>query len=232
MALRLASSRALAGLRTSSALSRATYATTPATRPPPEEKAKSVIDALPGNNIVTKTGIITLGTGAAAFAVSKEIYVFNAETIVMASFIGIAAIIYRSLKEPIKEYTDSQIDRIMGILTKARADHRVAVQEKIGSVGQMSDIVDVTRTLFQMSREMTELEARAYELKQRTAYVGDIKNTLDGWVRYEASVREREQKKVAALVMEELTKRLADPKVQQDILNQSIAEIQALAKKA
>jgi F-type H+-transporting ATPase subunit b len=35
---------------------------------------------------------------------------------------------------------------------------------------------------------------------------------LDGWVRYEANLREQEQKKLAAQVIEKVTSALSDPK--------------------
>lgn len=40
----------------------------------------------------------------------------------------------------------------MGVMQKARDDHKVAVKERIDSVGQMANIVDVTQALFDMSR--------------------------------------------------------------------------------
>ena len=38
------------------------------------------------------------------------------------------------------------------ILRKAREDHKTAVQERIDTVGQLGDIVDVTKALFAMSK--------------------------------------------------------------------------------
>ncbi|ORZ30685.1 hypothetical protein BCR44DRAFT_1503527 [Catenaria anguillulae PL171] len=238
MALRIASARtaAAAAIRASApAAPRMASARLMSTesRPEPAQKAKSVIDALPGNNIVSKTGILTLGTGAAAFAISKEIYVFNEETLILASFLGIATLLYRGMKEPIVQWSEGRIANIMSVLTQARADHKAAVAEKIDSVAEMADVVDVTKALFDMSKNMAKLEAEAYELKQRTAYVADIKSTLDAWVRHETSVRERQQKELAERVLARLNAALADPKIQQDILNQCIADIETIsAKKA
>ncbi|KAI9173089.1 atp4 subunit B of the stator stalk of mitochondrial F1F0 ATP synthase [Blastocladiella emersonii ATCC 22665] len=236
MALRLAAAtRAAAGLRAMAPVPRVALASrqySSETRPEPAQKAKSVIDALPGNNIVSKTGIVTLGTGAAAFAISKEIYVFNEETLILASFLGIATLLYRGMKEPIVQWSEGRISNIMNILTQARADHKAAVAEKIDSVAEMADVVDITKSLFAMSKSMAALEAEAYELKQRTAYVAEIKGTLDAWVRHETSVRERQQKELAEKVLARLNAALADPKIQADLVNQCIADIEGLAKKA
>jgi F-type H+-transporting ATPase subunit b len=59
---------------------------------------------------------------------------------------------------------------------------------------------------------MAVLEGKAYELKQRTQYVSDIKSTLDAWVRHETSIREREQKELASRVMDKLMTQLKDSK--------------------
>ncbi|KAI9221348.1 hypothetical protein BC828DRAFT_404994 [Blastocladiella britannica] len=233
MALRLAVRSAPAGFRSVSAVSHVAprlYSTE--TQPEPAVKAKRFVDTLPGNNIVSKTGILTLGTGAAAFAISKEIYVVNEETMILASFLGIATVLYRNMKEPIVQWSEGRISSIVNILTQARADHKAAVAEKIDSVAEMADVVDVTKALFAMSRNMAALEAEAYELKQRTTYVAEIKGTLDAWVRHETSVRERQQKDLAERVLRRLNESLADPKTQTELVNQCIADIEALSVKA
>lgn len=51
--------------------------------PPPEQKAAEIIQSVPSNNLVTKTGTVVLGTGLLATAISQELYVMNEETVVM-----------------------------------------------------------------------------------------------------------------------------------------------------
>jgi hypothetical protein len=41
---------------------------------------------------------------------------------------------------------------VNNILRKAREDHKNAVQERIETVGQLGDIVDITKALFTMSK--------------------------------------------------------------------------------
>jgi F-type H+-transporting ATPase subunit b len=119
------------------------------------------------------------------------------------------------------------IQRIKNVLYKARNDHKSAVNERIDQVGQMKDIVDVTKNLFALSRETAKLEAEAFELKQKVSVAQEVKATLDSWVRYEATVREREQKQLAAFLIEKIQKDLEDPKVQQQILDQAVLDVQS-----
>src|ERR1700738_711474 len=60
--------------------------TAPNTDPPlpdPKTRAAALIDALPGNSLLSKTGFLTVGTAALATAVSKELYIFNDESVIL-----------------------------------------------------------------------------------------------------------------------------------------------------
>ncbi|KAI8365755.1 hypothetical protein BD560DRAFT_401589 [Blakeslea trispora] len=196
----------------------------------PKEKANSIINALPGNSLVSKTGYLTLGTGIATFMISKEIYVFNEETLVLVASTGLLGLLLKYLREPFTNMANEHIERIKNVLVQARNDHKSAVQERINEVGQMKDLVDVTKALFELSRETAKLEAEAFTLKQQVAVATEVKATLDSWVRHEANVREREQKQLAAHLIEKINKDLQDPKIQQQILEQAIVDVQKIAK--
>jgi F-type H+-transporting ATPase subunit b len=119
------------------------------------------------------------------------------------------------------------INRIKTVLTEARNDHKAAVTERINEVGQMKDLVGVTKALFELSRETAQLEAEAFKLKQQVAVAHEVKATLDSWVRHEANVRDREQKQLAAFLIEKINKDLQDPKIQQQILEQAVVDVQS-----
>ncbi|KAG0170667.1 atp4 subunit B of the stator stalk of mitochondrial F1F0 ATP synthase [Apophysomyces sp. BC1015] len=193
----------------------------------PKQKATSIIESLPGNSFVSKTGFVTLSTGLATFLISKEIYVFNEETLVLIASGGLLAVLIKYLREPYNNMANEHISRIKNILNQARLDHKSAVQERIDQVGQMKDLVDVTKALFELSRETAKLEAEAFALKQQVAVAQDVKGTLDSWVRHEANVREREQKQLAAFLIEKIHKDLQDPKIQQQILEQAVLDVQS-----
>lgn len=48
----------------------------------PKVKAKSILDALPGNSLVSKTAILSSAAGLSIYALSNEYYVVNEETVV------------------------------------------------------------------------------------------------------------------------------------------------------
>ncbi|KAG0178652.1 atp4 subunit B of the stator stalk of mitochondrial F1F0 ATP synthase [Apophysomyces sp. BC1034] len=197
----------------------------------PKQKASSILDALPGNSLVSKTGYVTLSTGLATFLISKEIYVLNEETLVLVASAGLLGVLVKYLREPFTNMANEHIDRIKNILNQARVDHKTAVEERIEEVGQMKDLVDVTKALFELSRETAQLEAEAFQLKQEVAVAQEVKGTLDSWVRHESNVREREQKQLAAYLIEKIHKDLQDPSIQQQILDQAVLDIEKVASK-
>lgn len=95
----------------------------------------------------------------------------------------------------------------------------------------MADIEQVTSSLYAMSREIAQMEAEAYELKQRALFSSEVKSVLDSWVRHEASVREREQKSLVQSVIDNITKRVGDKDFQTAYLNQCLMDVEAMAKK-
>jgi F-type H+-transporting ATPase subunit b len=78
-----------------------------------------------------------------------------------------------------------------------------------------------------MAQETAELEAKAYELEQSTALAAEAKSVLDSWVRYESSVKQRQQKELAENIIAKVKKELENPKALQQILQQSVADVES-----
>ncbi|KAG8697240.1 atp4 subunit B of the stator stalk of mitochondrial F1F0 ATP synthase [Ceratobasidium sp. 395] len=199
-------------------------------RQPPEQRANALIDALPGNSLLTKTGSVVLGTSVAAAAISQELYVVNEETIVLVGTAIIFTLIGRAIREPYKEWAEGHINRIKSVLNATRKEHTQAVAARIGAVEQMKDVVDITKGLFALSKETAKLEHEAFEQRQKVALAAEVKGVLDSWVRYEQQEKESEQAELAKAVIERVTKSLTDPKNQADILSSAITEVEQLVK--
>lgn len=56
------------------------------------------------------------------------------------------------IREPYSQWAEGHIARIKKVLNDARAQHTGAVQERIESVGQMKDVVSITKGLFALSK--------------------------------------------------------------------------------
>lgn len=126
-----------------------------------------------------------------------------------------------------KEWAEGQVSKVRNILNSAREDHTSAVKARIENVKSMGGVVDITKSLFAVSKETAELEAKAYELEQTTALAAEAKTVLDSWIRYEGQVKQRQQKELAESIIAKIQKELENPKVLQQILQQSVADVES-----
>lgn len=122
------------------------------TTPTPATRAQQVLDALPGSSLLSKTSVLTLGTAVSAYAISKELYVINDDSIMLLAFVGICTLLFNQGGSIYREWAESQINRMKDVLNGARAEHTQAVKDRIASVAQMKDVVDTTKTLFAISK--------------------------------------------------------------------------------
>ncbi|BGP26602.1 F-type H+-transporting ATPase subunitb [Rhodotorula toruloides] len=199
-------------------------------QPAPAAKASALIDALPGNSLVSKTGIVTLTAATTAAAISNELFVLNEEVVILGSFVIFIGYVSTLVREPYREWADGQIQKVKDLLNTSRAAHTNAVKERIESVGELKDVESLTKDLFALSKETAELEHETFRLKQQAAVAADIKSVLDSWVRFEAQVREQEQRDLVETVVSNVQKQLTDKKLQKDILVAAVAEVEQLVK--
>lgn len=74
------------------------------------------------------------------------------------------------------------------------------------------------------------MEARAFELEQRAQLASEAKAVLDSWVRYEAQVKQRQQKELAEALIAKVQKELENPKVLDRILQQSVMDVESMSQ--
>lgn len=158
---------------------------------------------------------------------SNEYYVVNEETVVAFCLISVWTALIKYGGPLYKSWAEAQNDKIRGILNAARADHSQAVKTRITDVQQMAGVVDITKSLFAVSKETATLEAQAFELEQKTAIAAEAKAVLDSWVRYEGQVKQRQQRELAESVIAKVKKELESPKSLQQILQQAVADVES-----
>ncbi|EMR71122.1 atp3 gamma subunit of the F1 sector of mitochondrial F1F0 ATP synthase [Eutypa lata] len=195
---------------------------------PAKTKAQSIIDALPGNSLISKSAILSSAAGLSIYAISNEYYIVNEESVVAFCLLSVWGALIKYGGPMYKEWAQAQNEKIKGILNSARADHTQAVKDRIENVQQMGGVVDVTKALFAVSKETAQLEAKAFELEQSTALAAEAKTVLDSWVRYESQVKQRQQKELAESIINKVKKELENPRALQQILQQSIADVERI----
>jgi hypothetical protein len=120
----------------------------------PKKKAQSLMESIPvpGNSPLTKAAVLSAGAGLSVAAISNELYVVNEESIVALSLLTIFWAVAKYAGPAWGEYAQQQADKISGILNAARADHTSAVKSRIQSVQDLGGVIDITKTLFEVSK--------------------------------------------------------------------------------
>lgn len=192
----------------------------------PKAKATSILEALPGNSVVSKTGILATGVAGSIYAIANSLYIVNEETILLVTFTAFTGLVVKYVAPLYTQWAQGRVEEVRDILNSSRVKHVDAVKERIDSVSELKDVVNTTKILFEVSKETAELEAEAFELKQKVEIAAEAKSVLDSWVRYEASVRQLEQEQLASTVIANVQKELSNPKFQDKVLAESVAEIE------
>jgi len=118
----------------------------------PKSQAQSLIDVLPGSSLLSKTAILSSGAGLGIFAISNEYFVLNEETVVAVALLSVWTLLIKFGGPLYSQFAEVQNQRIKNILNQAREDHKAAVRTRIETVGQMEGVVDVTKSLFAVSK--------------------------------------------------------------------------------
>lgn len=198
----------------------------------PKEKANSIVDALPGNNLISKTGILATSAAAAVYGISNELVVLHDETILVVTFSTFVALCAKFVAPLYTEWADGEIKKVNDLLNESKNKHVSAVKGRIDSVSQLKEVVNTTKLLFNISRETAKLEAETFELKQKLAVAHEAKATLDSWVRFEQQQRQLEQEQLLKSVLDKVNKEVENPKFQDKVLAEAVAEVEKVFAKA
>lgn len=198
----------------------------------PKEKANSIIDALPGSNLISKTGILASSAAAAIYGISNELLVLHDETILVVTFATFTALAAKFVAPLYTEWADGEVKKVNDLLNESRNKHVSAVKARIESVSQLKDVVSTTKQLFDVSRETAKLEAESFALKQQIAVAHEAKATLDSWVRFEQQQRAQEQDQLIKSVMDKVNKEVGNARFQDKVLAESVAEVEKIFSKA
>ena len=118
----------------------------------PKKKAQSIIDALPGSSLVSKTAILSAGAGVSVWAISNELYVLNEESVVAFCLLSVFYGIFKYGGPMYSEWAEATTGKIKGILDTAKKGHADAVKTRIEDVKPLSNVVEITKGLFEVSK--------------------------------------------------------------------------------
>lgn len=113
------------------------------------------MESIPGSSVVGKAAVLSAGAGLSIAAISNELYVVNEESIVMFSLLTIFWAVAHYAGPMYKQWAEGQNAKIKSILNAAREDHTEAVRHRIDSVKDLGGVIDITKSLFEVSKVCT-----------------------------------------------------------------------------
>ena len=66
------------------------------------------MNIVPGNNLLSKTGFLSVLTGLTAYGISKEIIILHSETLLVVGTGIVLGLAYKNLSGPIQDWADSE----------------------------------------------------------------------------------------------------------------------------
>jgi F-type H+-transporting ATPase subunit b len=97
---------------------------------------------------------------------------------------------------------------------------------RLFSISKQKKKTWIMTSLIDGHQDTAVTEHELHKMKQKMALKDEIKSILDGWVRVETQAREAEQAELVKQVVSSVQKQLEDPKLQKEIMSNSIAEIE------
>lgn len=102
--------------------------------------------------MASKAAILSAGAGLTVAGISNELLVINEEAIVALSLTTIFWAVAHYGGPAYGAWAQGQNEKVAGILNSARQNHTSAVQDRIASVKELGGVIDITKTLFEVSK--------------------------------------------------------------------------------
>lgn len=182
--------------------------------------------------MLSKTGILATSAAAAIYGLSNGLIIIHDESILVLTFTIFSAMVVKFIAPLYTEWADGEIKKVNDLLNGARNKHIQAVENRIQSVGELKDVVSQTKDLFNLSKETAKYEAESFVLKQKLEVASEARNVLDSWVRFEQQQRQIEQEQLANSVIEKVNKEIENPKFQEKVLAEAVADVEKLFNKS
>ena len=202
------------------------------TKPDPKERALKLLNSVPGSSLLSKTGTLTVGTGLVAFLISKELILLHSETLVLACFIGVIYLLYKNTSGLVTKELDSRTEELRKSLSAGRERTRVSLEDQIRHALEAKELTNIQKDLMEVTKEIVigQQELAARGVRHRIA--NQIRHRLDYIATLEAQIRQAEQRSLLERVQNRVMMAIQDPKIQESLLQKSVAEVESAALKS
>lgn len=197
----------------------------------PQKKAMEILNSLPNNKFISKTGFFLTSTAASLYAISNQFIVFHEESVLLFSFILFLCLFFKYIGPLFDNWANKEIKEMSEFMNGAKIKDIEKINERINELKPVINGCVVTKQLFDLSRVVLQLESDSFELKQKIFLRNKAKHILDSWVSFENSKKQRQQELIAKNVVENIYKKIDNSKFRDQILSESLQKIDNLFSK-
>eukprot|EP00999_Lentomonas_sp_LEN2_P000369 NODE_1370_length_887_cov_17.352632_g1324_i0.p1 GENE.NODE_1370_length_887_cov_17.352632_g1324_i0~~NODE_1370_length_887_cov_17.352632_g1324_i0.p1 ORF type:complete len:236 (-),score=54.45 NODE_1370_length_887_cov_17.352632_g1324_i0:68-775(-) len=194
-----------------------------------EKKAEEVMQKVPSNSILKTTGVIAAGAGLSAFAVSKEILILHAETLVVVNFMAMTYFLYTQLREPVANYIDSEIDEVRNNLEASRIEKIKETEELASRISEMSVYEQYCNDVVGITTETIKNQAVLFDYNRQVKYQKAFQQKLEQVRVLEQRFRSEEQKALLQHLRSSTAEAAKDPKFQQKYFETCVDQLKEIA---
>lgn len=117
-----------------------------------KSKAGDLMNLVPGNNVLTKTGVLSLVAGLTAYGISKEVIVLHNETLLVVGTGVVLSLAYNKLSGPFQEWADSEREELRKKLNSSIETKKRFLNQQIEDARKASQIQQVIEGFYSASK--------------------------------------------------------------------------------
>jgi len=178
-----------------------------------------------------ETGKFVLGTGLAAYALSKELLIIHDETVLALVMGGTILWLVRMTGKGIAEYLDGYSKGILDMFQEGRDKSMENITQAIEDEKAVEGMLECRKDIIEIMRENN---AMALELDYRNRLhevAREVKKRLDYQYEIEALERKIEQEHIIDWVEQQVVKSIT-PQQEKESINQCVKDLKAMANSA
>lgn len=174
-------------------------------------------------------GAITGGMSLlVACLINSGWYVPGEDSYAVAGFAVFARVFYMKLAKPISDYLGNEVWSEREAFIEKLRNSKEEAQQNLTILESFRDNLDVNAALFDVKKKNIKLEADIFSLTQSVQFLADIKSKLHELVAKEKQKKEAERREFLKSVNQELHRMLQKPDVQDQIMQQSLKNLETL----
>lgn len=176
------------------------------------------------------TGPYIVFWGGLSYILSKEIFVYWADTAEQMVFLGMVVALSKMFGKQIGDFTQSIADESNNKIIKELADRTTAVESKIAQAEALSSLPEANKLIYEAKRENVHMQLEAAYRARLAQVYQEVKKRLDYQVAVQGVYRRLEKDQAISYIIGEVNKSIG-PNQEKEAFDSGLNQLRALSQK-